>query len=144
MAIEYIFDLDLNCLLIRLLDEVTLDQFAVFLASVRGAPGFGPGHVRLTDLRQATKLPQTSDIYTVAHLMDELDRAFPPARTSLVAHSEMISTTARIFRALREPDEGVIGIHSDIFEALKWLNLQLSDDPFSAGTWDTTRSRRFE
>lgn len=144
MAVEFKFDEGLNCLLIRTFGELALSQFDSFLGVAKDLPALAPGHLRLTDLREVTKMPPAKDMYTVAHLMDALDQAIPPKRSALVARSDVTHSMARIFMALREPEEGIIGVHSNIFDALEWLELPLSEDPFAKGAWDAAQCIRFD
>jgi hypothetical protein len=85
----------------------------------------------------------TKDVYTLAHLMDAFDRTFPRKRTALVAQSEEIASIARIFKALREPGEGVIGVFNNLPDALEWLELPPSTgDPFDPAVWETANCIR--
>ena len=144
MAVEFRFDQGLNCLLIRTFGELALSQFDSFLEAAKDLPGLAPHHLRLTDLRQVTKMPPTKDMYTVAYHMDTLDSIFPPTRSALVARSDVTHGMARVFMALREPEEGVIGVHSNIFDALEWLELPLTEDPFGPEAWDPAQCIRFD
>ena len=89
MAVEFKYDEALNCLLIKTSGELALSQFGSFLSVAKDLPRLGPQHLRLTDLRNVTKLPPTKDMYTVANMMDELDQLIPPRRTALVARSDL-------------------------------------------------------
>ena len=51
---------------------------------------------------------------------------------------------ARIFVALREPEDGVIKVLGNIFDAIEWLELPLTEDPFGHDLWDPAQTIRFD
>jgi hypothetical protein len=63
MQIEYKFDNDLNCLLMRFTGELTPKPINDLIAAIKNMPGLGSGHLRLTDVRQATAPEATAQVY---------------------------------------------------------------------------------
>jgi hypothetical protein len=136
MVIEYRFDTELDCFLIRISGDLTGPEFERFVKGAMALPGIAPDKLRLTDLRGLTSLPPNKEIYRFAHLMNEFDRTFPPKRAGFVAPRDLAFGATRLFASARDVDKENLRSFRTMDEAMRWMEFpETAEDPFGEGEW---------
>jgi len=126
MATQYQIDAGIGLVFTIFRGAITFEEVVAHAVELRGDPAFHPRFTELLDLREVTFTNLTfEELELLSRTIDPFSRA---ARRAIVASSDLMYETSRMYQAARGAEENV-QVFRTMKEARQWLGL--ADD--SAG-----------